>query len=161
MLMKLPRFHLSQALREGAPGLRAKRRGKDTSSVDEDDKSTSEAKPDDQNEDQSTDGKENETPASQRDDKPSSDESVSLREPMIILPSARLLGRPRVDPIRVEDLKKEDRDAYLKHFLPPNETNKSCEKDKSNAHQAQSFEEGRGGGGEEEEEKEIGQVVGI
>jgi hypothetical protein len=103
----------SQALREGAPVLRAKRRGKDlqaTASSDEDEKCTSsESSPSGDHEE-----KENETPSSRQTKKPDKKDAVVIR------PSARLLRRGQVEPITLDMLTSGERDMYLNDFLPPN-----------------------------------------
>jgi hypothetical protein len=41
-------------------------------------------------------------------------------EPILIQPYARLLQRPRIQPISLDEFTPENRDLYLREFLPPN-----------------------------------------
>ena len=129
-----------QALREGAPKLRAKGSrsySEGTSSDDENKYNASESSSPHKNEkeriltsssssfERTVDGKENLAHA-QPDDSTHQGttncrERTSTNEkPMLIQPSARLLRRAKIEAISVDELPAVEREMYLKDFLPPN-----------------------------------------
>lgn len=107
----------SQALREGAPVLRAKRRDKDSLVTE----SSGDEKCPSSEPSSSTDAaakeKEDETPLINGEDN-----AAEKEEPIVIRPSARMLRRRTVDPITLDMLTASERDLYLTGFLPPNAT---------------------------------------
>lgn len=108
-------FLHSQALREGAP----KRRKKDSNCLENHKCDLPEAVLTGD-----LDVMENETPPAQRDNKSGHEctESDAEREHTDIRPSASMMRRAQVDPIRLDELPLRERDIYLSDFIPPKAT---------------------------------------
>ena len=132
---------MCQCLRENAPQIRAKRRGSKgltaSSSEDDDKLDSSESSPHDQKEatltsssssfERLTDEKEHRAQLKGGDDSGFGAQHFPGGEPIVIEPSARLLRRPKVDPISLNDLTASERELYLRDFLPPSHTFRKSE----------------------------------